>query len=151
MRMIQGAIRFGIKLLFGKNILTGVPAIIKNSKGEILLGKRNKMMIFYPNMWGLPGGLIEFGETIEQAVKRELKEELDIKAKIIKYVKPQMQMPSKECPIQYLDTPVYCKIISGTPKPKDETSEVRWFSPKELKSMKLAYSHKQILKNERII
>ena len=39
-----------------------------------------------------------------------------------------------------------------TPKPKDETQEVKWFKPQELKKMKLAYTHNEILKKvERII
>lgn len=145
------AIRYGIRLAVGKRILSGVPAIIRNSKGEILLGKRSKKMIYYPDMWGLPGGLIEFGETIEQAAKREVKEELGINIEIVKYGKPLMQLPDKKHQVQYLDIPVHCKLVSGTPEPKDETREVRWFKPKEIKSMKLAYNHKEILRNEGLI
>jgi mutator protein MutT len=146
----KGAIRYGTRILFGKKILSGVPAIIKNPKGEILLGKRKKNMFFYPEMWGLPGGIIEFGETVEEAIKRELEEELGVKSEITKYGKPFMQMPVKECPVQSLNLPVYCKI-NGTPQAKDETSEIKWFKPKEIKSMKLAYSHKEILEIEKII
>jgi len=146
----RGLIKGGVNHTVGKTILTGVPAIIKNSRGEILLGKRKSSMLYYPNTWGLPGGLIEFGETIEQAIRRELKEELGTDSKITKYGKPFMQLPVKECPIQSLNVVVYCKL-SGMPKPKDETSEIKWFKPPEIKKMKLAYSHKKILKEEKII
>ncbi len=145
------ALRYGIKFFVGKRILSGVPAIIRNPKGEILLGKRNEKMWYYPCMWGLPGGIIEFGETIEQAIKRELKEELGVETEVIKYARPIMSLPTKKCPEQALNAPVYCKIISGVPKPKDETSEIRWFKPSEIKNMELAYAHKQILKNEGLI
>src|SRR5271157_2216223 len=140
---LQKAIRFGIKLLFNKRIIPGVPAIIRNSKGEILLGKRDKSMICYPDLWGLPGGAIEYKETVEQAIKRELKEELGVESEIIKYGKPIMNGPTKECPTHHLDVPVYCKI-KGIPKPKDETSEVKWFKPKEIKNIELAYEHKKL-------
>lgn len=146
----KGLVKGGINHAVGKTILTGVPAIIKNPKGEILLGKRSKSILYYPNMWGLPGGLIEFGETIEDAIKRELKEELGVNSEITKYGKPFMQMPVEECPIQSLNIVVYCKLLE-TPKPKDETSEVRWFAPEEIRKMNLAYDHKKILKQEKII
>ena len=148
--MFGRAIRYGIRVIFGKRILVGAPAVIKNSKGEILLGKRKENMWYYPGMWGLPGGLVEFGETIEQGIKRELKEELGVDSEVVKYGKPFMQLPVKECPMQSINTPAFCKI-RGTPKPRDETSEIGWFSPKEIRKMKLAYSHKEILRREKII
>lgn len=141
-----------MKLLFNKRVVPGVPAIIQNSKGEILLGKRNANMNNYPNFWGLPGGLIEYGETIEQAIKRELKEELGVDSEVIKYARPIMNLPTKEFHYQYLDTPVYCKILPDQiPVAKDETSEVKWFKPKEIKDMKLAYNHNKILEEEKLI
>ncbi|MDE1848516.1 MAG: NUDIX hydrolase [Nanoarchaeota archaeon] len=141
----------GLRIIFNKRITPGVPAVIINSKGEILLGKRKISAIFYPGYWGLPGGLIEPGETVEQAIKRELKEEIGVDSKVIKYGRqPIMDLPTKESPHQDLSVPVYCKI-KGTPKPLDETSEVRWFKPSEIRKMKLAYSHKRILEQEGLI
>ena len=140
-----------MQLFFGKRITPGVPAIIKNSKGEILLEKRAKNVLLYPGYWGLPGGLIEYGETIEQAIRREIREELGVDSKVIKYAKkPMMNFAEKGKKLQYLDIPVYCKI-KGKPMAKDETQDVKWFAPKEIKKMKMAYNHKEILKQEGII
>lgn len=57
-----------------------VGAIIENSKGEILIGRKPKNKGVYLDAWHLPGGGIEHGEIIEDALKREIKEEtgLDI-------------------------------------------------------------------------
>ncbi|MDE1848781.1 MAG: NUDIX hydrolase [Nanoarchaeota archaeon] len=141
----------GLRIILNKKVTPGVPAIIRNPNGEILLGKRKISSILYPGYWGLPGGLIEYGETVEQAIKRELKEEIGVDAEIIKYGKrPIMDLPTKDSPFQDLSVPVYCKI-KGIPKPLDETSEVRWFTPGEIKKMKLAYSHKKILEDEGLI
>jgi 8-oxo-dGTP diphosphatase len=53
--------------------------ILENEKGEFLLALRdNKSWIPFPNHWDLIGGHVEEGETQEEALVREVKEELDI-------------------------------------------------------------------------
>lgn len=53
--------------------------ILENDKGEFLLALRdNKPEIPFPNHWDLIGGHVEEGETPEQALVREYKEELDL-------------------------------------------------------------------------
>ena len=53
--------------------------ILENDKGEFLLALRdNKFWIPFPNHWDLIGGHVEEGETPEEALIREVKEELDI-------------------------------------------------------------------------
>lgn len=56
--------------------------ILENDKGELLLYLRdNKPGIPFPNHWDLIGGHVEEGETPEEALVREVKEELDIDLK----------------------------------------------------------------------
>lgn len=130
----------------------GVSAIIHNKKGEILLEKRDSKVRFYPGYLGLPGGLVEFGETLEEALKREMKEELGVTIKLIKRVKKVYQeLPNKKYKnVHLIGFSYYCKI-KGTPKAKDETKEVKWIKPSKIKKMKLAYNHEQILKDEKLI
>jgi 8-oxo-dGTP diphosphatase len=53
--------------------------ILENDRGELLLALRdNKSWIPFPNHWDLIGGHVEEGETPEEGLKREIKEELDI-------------------------------------------------------------------------
>lgn len=53
--------------------------ILENDRGEFLLALRdNKPGIPFPNHWDLIGGHVEEGETPEEALVREVKEELDI-------------------------------------------------------------------------
>ena len=58
-------------------ILPAVAAIIFDTEGNILLQKRRDV-----GLWGLPSGHVEFGETVEQAIIREVKEETGANAKV---------------------------------------------------------------------
>ncbi len=49
-----------------------------HNDGKVLIGKRADTKSFLPGKWELPGGHIEFGETIEKGLVRELKEEFNI-------------------------------------------------------------------------
>ena len=61
----------------------GVGAWIVNDKGEVLLVKRSQQAKNEKGKWEIPGGAVDFGETLEQAIKREMKEELGIDIEII--------------------------------------------------------------------
>ncbi len=144
-------IKLPVKIFKHKYVIAGTPVIITNSEGKILLGKRTKKAMLYPNTWGLPGGLIEYGEKVEDAAKREVKEELGVEIKIIKKIFAYETLPTKKYPLHSMSIPFYAKIIKGVPKPMDETSEVRWFYPKQIRNIDLAYNHKEILKKEGFI
>lgn len=145
-------IKMFFNLIKQKYVYAGVPVIIQNSKKEILLGKRSKKSFTYPSVWGLPGGMADYGEKVEETAKREVKEELGVDVKIIKRASNVYQnTPTEVCIFHSVDIPHYAKIIKGIPKPEDETSEVKWFKPSEIKKMNLAYSHKDILKGEGLL
>ncbi len=61
----------------------GCGALIFNDQGQMLLMQRAKGAANEPGFWAKPGGAIEFEETAEQAIKREIKEELNIDIEII--------------------------------------------------------------------
>ncbi len=133
-------------------ITLATPTIILNSKKEILLGKRADNVPIYPSVWGLPGGIVEKGEKIENASKREIMEELGVKMEVIRksYNIYDDIIKFKGIQFRSINIPVYGRI-KGIPKPKDETSEVKWFRPSEVRKMKLAYNHNEILKGEGLI
>ena len=77
-------IGFISKLIKQRFVYVGVPVIIQNSRGEVLLGKRSANSVTYPSLWGLPGGMPDYGEKLIDAAKREVKEEVGVDIKIIK-------------------------------------------------------------------
>lgn len=54
---------------------------MKDQKEILLLLRDNIPSIPYPNMWDIPGGHVEEGETPEQCIVREMKEEMDLDLK----------------------------------------------------------------------
>lgn len=59
--------------------MNGACIILLNSNNEVLLLLRdNKIDIPFPNMWDIPGGKVEGGESPEQALRREMMEEMSI-------------------------------------------------------------------------
>ncbi|MCR4329057.1 MAG: NUDIX domain-containing protein [Candidatus Roizmanbacteria bacterium] len=52
--------------------------IFLHKDGKVFIGRRSKTKSFLPGKWELPGGHIEFGETVEEGLRRELREELNM-------------------------------------------------------------------------
>ncbi len=59
------------------SIIPVVAAVIQNERGEILITRR-PLRSHLGGLWEFPGGKIDNGETPEQALQRELKEEIDV-------------------------------------------------------------------------
>ncbi len=59
--------------------MIGAGIILLNNNNEVLLILRdNKLSIPFPNMWDIPGGKVEIGETPEEAIRREMNEEMGL-------------------------------------------------------------------------
>lgn len=59
-----------------KQVITACAFLHKD--GKVLIGKRAFTKSFLPGKWELPGGHVEFGETVKDCLKRELIEEFDM-------------------------------------------------------------------------
>lgn len=60
------------------SIVVVVSAILRNKEGKILMLKRSIFNKANKNRWQLPEGKLEFGETLNQALAREVKEETNL-------------------------------------------------------------------------
>ena len=129
----------------------GVDAIIKNCQKEILLLKRSADRKVYPNLWSLPSGKMEWGEEVKEAVIREVKEETGLKIRVIKFTGKYYDEKGRHPTKTIVCLPHYCEVASGKLKINEESSEARWFKPKEIKNLELAFDHKKILADEKLI
>ena len=75
----QLPIEYNIDMAYKDKFRVSVHAVIVDSRGKLLLLKMN----YGDKHWSLPGGAIERGETIYDALKRECEEELGVRPKIL--------------------------------------------------------------------
>jgi nucleoside triphosphatase len=112
-----------------------VGALILNKKNEMLLCKSPKWFDKYT----MPGGHIELGETIQDAIKREIMEEVGLKIKPIKILDLQDVIYTKEYhkPKHFVFLDILCKAI--TTKVKKDNKEITnfiWVKPEKALKMK---------------
>lgn len=117
-------------------------ALIIRQNGQILVTQRSAAMRL-PLKWEFPGGKVEKGETAEQCVLREIKEELDIEISIIKRTSAYAHGQGQQA-IHLI--PFYCKLLSGEIK-LAEHAAFQWLYPAELKLLDWAEADLPILKD----
>ncbi len=116
-------------------------AIIKNDRGEILVTQRSASMKL-PLKWEFPGGKIEDGETAEECLVREIKEELGIKIIITNSLKASIYH-YKDFSINLI--PFVCQIKEGEIKLTEHASYL-WLHRNELANLDWAEADIPVLK-----
>lgn len=114
-----------------------VALILLNNKGEILLQKRASTKEIEPNKWAWHGGHVIAGETNEESIIRETKEELGINL-FLNDIKLLVELKRDKLPNRQFTTAYYSKCdldINDFNIQKEELSEVKWFSFDEFKDM----------------
>ena len=117
-----------------KFILPAVAAAIFKEKGEILLQRRKDV-----NKWCIPSGHVEFGESVEEAILREIKEEIGVTAEIRRligvYSSPASQTYTYgEKVVQYVTSYFEVSLTKALPAnySNEEIHELKFFSPHRL-------------------
>ena len=110
-----------------------VGAVIENEQGKVLAALRSPDMTL-PNYWEFPGGKIETGETRQEALRREIQEELGCAITVEEAVEDTTYEYEKV--IVRLETFV-AKIVEGQPVAA-EHAELRWIAKDQLHTLEWA-------------
>jgi A/G-specific adenine glycosylase len=103
-------------------------AVVVNDAGDFLIAQRREKEML-GGLWEFPGGKQEAGETIQECIARELKEELDIKIEVGDFLVTVQHAYSHFT--MELHT-YFAKIISGQPRPI-ECQDFKWVNPGNLR------------------
>jgi mutator protein MutT len=124
-----------------KNPIPTVDAIIQNST-SILLVKRSKDP--FKNQFALPGGFVNEGETIEEAIKREVYEETSLEVHPIDIL--GVYSDPKRDPRGHMMTVVFIVlIIKGNPNAGDDAKEISWIPIQKINDIEIAFDHKLVI------
>lgn len=124
-----------------KNPIPTVDAIIQKSN-SILLVKRSKDP--YKNQFALPGGFVNEGETIEEAIKREVYEETSLEVHPIDIL--GVYSDPKRDPRGHIMTVVFIVlIVRGNPSAGDDAKEISWIPIEKISDIKIAFDHKLVI------
>lgn len=126
----------------------GAGAALINDDGKIFITQRGTKANNEKGKWEIPGGSVEFGETMEQALKREMKEEYDVEIEIIELLGVFDHIIPEDN--QHWVSPSFiCKIIKGTPsiQEPEKCAAIGWFTIEEAKKLPLSI----ITKNDILI
>ena len=110
-------------------ILVAVGAVIQDDEGRILLVKHKKERGgYWQGKWICPGGALEYGEEIEQGIKREVKEETNLEIELIKPLVPfeRIVKVNGEISLHVIYIDYIAKLLGGELKVASDVGEALW-------------------------
>ncbi len=121
-----------------KGPFTTVDAIIEIDSGIVLIERSNP-----PFGWALPGGFVDYGESLEEAVRREAKEETGLTLTGIKQFHTYSD-PGRDPRFHTIAT-VFIAKGEGKPRAGDDAAALKVVKVSEAEGMKLAFDHKTVI------
>ena len=113
---------------------------------QILLVERGKPPL--EGCWSLPGGLVETGERLEDAVAREVFEEtgLRVSAESIATVFERIMPDAAGRPeYHYVLVDFYCKVLSGDLRAGDDSRRAEWFDLSALAALPMTAGTREVI------
>ncbi len=123
-----------------RNPFPTVDVIIEMAPGKIVLIRRRNP----PHGWALPGGFVDYGERLEDAAVREVKEETGLDVTLSRQLHTYSD-PARD-PRRHTITTVFVGTATGTPVGADDAAEARIFPIDDLPTP-LCFDHSDILED----
>src|SRR5664279_3381845 len=88
--------------------------------------------------WCLPGGKVEYGATVEETVREEVREETSLAVTAVRFLFYQDSLPMESGRMHCIDFYFEC-TVRGEVALSDESTEFLWVSPEELGQLPVAF------------
>ena len=122
-----------------RNPIPTVDIIIEiESKGIVLIKRKNP-----PYGWAIPGGFVDYGESLEEAAFREAKEETNLDVELARQF--HTYSDPKRDPRHHTISTIYIAKGKGIPKAQDDAAEIGIFTESNLPA-DIAFDHRSILR-----
>jgi len=125
--------------LSSRNPLLTVDVIIEIDSGIILIKRKNP-----PAGWAIPGGFVDYGETLEEAAVREMKEETSLDINLGRQFHTYSN-PGRD-PRHHTVSTIFIASATGTPEAADDAVDIGIFTKDNLPE-DIAFDHRQILED----
>jgi 8-oxo-dGTP diphosphatase len=107
-------------------------------EGKVLLAERGKEPL--KGWWSLPGGLVETGETLHQAIRREVREETGLEitpGPVFEVFERIMRDAAGAAEYHYVLVDYICPVTGGDLRPGDDVSRVEWVAEADLEQYRI--------------
>jgi ADP-ribose pyrophosphatase YjhB (NUDIX family) len=122
-----------------KNPFPTVDILIEIGGGIVLIERKNP-----PHGWAIPGGFVDYGESLEQAAVREAKEETSLDVTLVEQF--HTYSDPKRDPRHHTVSTVFIATAEGTPRGEDDAKAARIFREDDLPAP-IVFDHAQILRD----
>ncbi len=127
-----------------KCITLTVDAIIPYKGGIVLIKRKNDP---YKGFYALPGGIVEYGERVEEAVVREVLEETGLRCEIKRLIGVYSD-PNRDPRGHFVSVCFLMEAVGGELKASSDAEDVKVFNLKNLP--KLAFDHEKMIKDAEV-
>jgi len=113
--------------------LIGVGAVIVH-EGRVLLAQRGSEPA--RGQWSLPGGLVELGESVTDAIAREVREETGLVVEVVELIElvDRIYRDGERIRYHYVIADYLCKVVGGELRAASDVAAVRWVERAEWNS-----------------
>lgn len=116
-------------------------AVIWNERGQILIDRR-RLEGLMGGMWEFPGGKIEANETVQDCIKREIREELAIEIEVEEHL---ITIDHAYTHFRVTLNVHHCRYLSGEPQPL-VCDKIRWVTLEEINQFPFPEANTEIIR-----